>query len=101
MTELIKREEAIDAIEETDWYHINREGKLVHGATSDGEALYKAGDIYKALRNVPAADQAEDYERGRKEAWEIAQTAFGSTLTLYEAEDYVRILKGMQTDERR
>lgn len=99
MSELIKREDAIDAIEETDWYHIDREGELVRGAASDGEALYKAGDVYQALRNVPTIDmaEAEAYERGRKEAWEIAQTAFGSTLTLYEAEDYIRILKEVRS----
>lgn len=99
MSELIKREDVIDAIEEIGWYHISHEGDLVRGATSDGEALYKAKDVYKALEEVPTIEmaEAEAYERGCKEAWEIAQTAFGSTLTLYEAEDYIRILKEVRS----
>lgn len=30
------------------------------------------------------------YERGKREAWEIAQTVFDSTVTLYEAEDVAK-----------
>ena len=31
-----------------------------------------------------------DYERGRQEAWDIAQKVFDSTVTLYEAEDVAK-----------
>ena len=31
-----------------------------------------------------------DYERGRQDAWDIAQKVFGSTVTLYEAEDVAK-----------
>lgn len=59
MSDLIRRSDAIEAIEETDWYHINRDGDLVSGARSDGTALYKAGDVYKALNAVPTIDAVE------------------------------------------
>ena len=60
MSDYISREEAIEAIENTDWYHINRSGELVHGANSnDDTPLYKADDVYKAIDAVPAADVVE------------------------------------------
>ena len=56
----ISREAAIEAIENTDWYHINHSGELVHGANSnDDTPLYKADDVYKAIDAVPAADVVE------------------------------------------
>ena len=54
--DLIRREDAIDAIERTGWYHINARGELVHGANSQEDVpLYKAEDIYKAIDGVPTA----------------------------------------------
>jgi len=54
MDELISRQEAIDAIESTDWYHI-KDGELVHGANSkEDEPLYKAKDIYSVIENLPS-----------------------------------------------
>ena len=50
----ISREQAIEAIGEVDWYHINRVGELVHGAASDETALYRAEDIYKAIESLPS-----------------------------------------------
>ena len=56
----ISREAAIEAIENTDWYHINHSGELVHGANSnDDTPLYKADDVYKAIDAVLAADVVE------------------------------------------
>ena len=56
----ISRQAAIDAIDETDWYHQNRNGEMVHGANSAvHQAWYKADDIYKALNAVPSADAVE------------------------------------------
>ncbi|MEF2838431.1 MAG: hypothetical protein U0N82_12000 [Oscillospiraceae bacterium] len=50
----------IDVIENTDWYHINPQGKLVAGANSqENIPLYKASDIHRALANAPAVDVAE------------------------------------------
>lgn len=59
MSDMIKRSDAIEAIEIVDWYHINRNGDLVSGARSDGTALYKAADVYKTLEEVPSADRPQ------------------------------------------
>lgn len=59
MTDYIKREDAIEAIENTDWYHINSQAEMVYGANSDlHQAWYSANDIYSAVENVPTADVA-------------------------------------------
>lgn len=56
MDDLIRRQEMILAMEDTDWYHINKDGQLVHGANSkEGEPLYKAEDVYKVLNDMPSA----------------------------------------------
>ena len=56
----ISRQAAVEAIESTDWYHINGNGELVSGANSqEHEPLYKASDIYAALEEVPSADVVE------------------------------------------
>ena len=53
--DLISRQAAIDAIEDTDWYHVAG-GELVHGANSkEDEPLYKAKDIYSVIENLPSA----------------------------------------------
>lgn len=57
MGDLIKRSDAIDAIECVTWYHQNRNKDMVSGANSDEhQAWYKADDVYKALEAVPSAD---------------------------------------------
>lgn len=54
--DVISRQAAIDAMEDVDWYHINKNGQLVHGANSkEDEPLYKAEDVYKVLNDVPSA----------------------------------------------
>lgn len=45
-----------DRIESTTWYHINRNGKLVEGASGREEALYKAEDIFRILEEMGASD---------------------------------------------
>lgn len=62
MSELIRKWDAIYAVEGVDWYHINERGELVKGANSrEDEPLYKAKDIYEALENVkPAQSELED-----------------------------------------
>ena len=53
--ELIKKSDAIEAIELVDWYHQNRNKDIVSGANSrEHQAWYKAEDIYEALEAVPA-----------------------------------------------
>ena len=57
MEELIRRSDAIEAIEVVDWYHQNRNKDMVSGAnSSEHQAWYKADDIYKALEALPAAE---------------------------------------------
>ena len=59
-TDLIKRNEAIEAIENIDWYHQNASKEMVSGANPDmHQAWYKADDIYKALESVPSAQPIE------------------------------------------
>ena len=54
--DLISRQDAIEAMEDVDWYHINSNGQLVHGANSkEDEPLYKAEDVYKVLNDMPSA----------------------------------------------
>ena len=61
--DLIKRSDAIDAIELVDWYHQNRNKNMVSGANSDKhQAWYKSQDIYEALENVPSADRPQTEE---------------------------------------
>ena len=58
--DLIKRSDAIDAIELVDWYHQNRNKDMVHGANSDEhQAWYKSQDIYEALENIPSANRPQ------------------------------------------
>ena len=69
MNDLIDRQLAIDAMENVDWYHINKDGQLIHGANSEeDEPLYKAEDIYNVLEQLPSAEpeliEREAYIRG-------------------------------------
>ena len=60
--DIIKRSDAIDAIELVTWYHQNRNKDMVSGANSDEhQAWYKADDVYKALEAVPSADRPQGY----------------------------------------
>lgn len=58
MSDLIRRKDAVDAIERTDWYHINKRGELVHGANGEEDVpLYKADDVYKAIAETPGVEE--------------------------------------------
>lgn len=60
MDDLIRRSDAIEAIEEVVWYHQNRNKDMVSGANSDEhQAWYKADDVYKALEAVPSTDRPQ------------------------------------------
>ena len=52
MNDLISREATIDAMENTDWYHQNQNGEMVHGASSEDQAWYKAEDVYGVLERM-------------------------------------------------
>ena len=55
MDDLISRQAAIDAVENTDWYHQNANNDMVLGATDEHQAWFKAEDVYSALESVPSA----------------------------------------------
>lgn len=59
-SDLIRRSDAIQAIEDVAWFHQNRNKDLVSGASDEGEAWYRAQDIYDALDNVPTARREND-----------------------------------------
>ena len=57
MSDLISRQATVNAIEDVDWYHQNKNGEMVLGANSaEHQAWYKADDIYEALNSVPYAE---------------------------------------------
>lgn len=56
--EYIEREVVIAALENTDWYTINKKGKIVLGASNGDSALFKANDMFALLRKAPTADVA-------------------------------------------
>ena len=56
LNDTISRAAVVDEIEGVDWYHINRNGEMVHGANdAEHQAWYKADDIYAAIERVPPA----------------------------------------------
>ena len=61
-SDLISRAELIEAIEDTDWYSPNRNGKLTQGAKDESEAWYKYEDIYKAINNLPSCHNCIECE---------------------------------------
>lgn len=54
--DLIGREALKETIDKIPWYHINSHGEFVEGAHDDGDALYKAEDIYNAIDNAPTVN---------------------------------------------
>lgn len=51
-TEFIRREDLIDAIDGTDWYRLC-ENKILCGANSESDSLYKIDEIIEAIKNLP------------------------------------------------
>lgn len=56
MADYIDREAVIDNLELVDWYHVNRDGKLVSGAASDLDAFVRYDDAEKAIKAASPAD---------------------------------------------
>lgn len=54
MTDLISRSAALEDAELIDWYHINQNGRLVSGSTSDDVSYVKFDDVISMLKNAPA-----------------------------------------------
>ena len=66
----ISRKATIDAMESVDWYHINKEGQLTHGANSEEhEPLYKAKDVYTVLNKMPSAQPEPLSDAYTKAVW--------------------------------
>ena len=84
-----------DAIEHiTNWLCEEELRKNIHPNRKLNQFL--ATDMLaKCPRIAKKTEPQTDYERGKRDAWKIAQTVFDSTLTLYEAED---IAKQMDID---
>ena len=58
--DLIKRQYAIDAIENITWYHQNANKDMICGANSEEhQAWYKIEDVYKALNCIPSAQSEQ------------------------------------------
>lgn len=56
MCDLISRSAAFEDAELINWYHVNQNGKLVSGSTSDDESYVKFDDVISMLKNAPAID---------------------------------------------
>lgn len=55
-SDCISRQQAVEAIEDVDWYHVNSKGELVHGSTSEEESWYRADEVYKAIESLPPVE---------------------------------------------
>lgn len=54
---LVDADRLTDVIELIDWYHLNKNGEMVHGANDDlHQPWYKSDDIYDAIRNAPTVE---------------------------------------------
>lgn len=62
--DLISRQDVIDAIETTTWYHQNKSLEMVSGANSkEHQAWYKAEDVFDAIENVPSTEDLSSVEQ--------------------------------------
>ena len=72
LNDTISRAAVVDEIDGVDWYHINKNGEMVHGANdAEHQAWYKADDIFAAIERVPSAQPVEDASAmcGECDAW--------------------------------
>ena len=58
MTDAISRSAVLAGAEEIDWYHVNQNGKLVSGSTSDDVSYVKYDDVVHMLEDAPSLDVA-------------------------------------------
>ena len=57
---LIDANALMDTVEGINWYHIDKLGYLASGANSQEHTpIYKAEDIYNAIKNAPTVDAVE------------------------------------------
>ena len=96
LNDTISRAAVVDAIEGVDWYHINKNGEMVHGANdNDHQAWYKAEDIYKAVESVPPAQQWIPWDSGKfpKESGTYTVTAYDGATKRVTYAKYQKRLK--------
>lgn len=58
MCDAISRSAVLEGAENIDWYHVNQNGKLVSGSTSDDVSYVKYDDVVHMLKNAPSFDVA-------------------------------------------
>ena len=59
----IKRSDALEQLESIDWYHVNRDGKLVSGATSDDDPFVRYDAVEEMLKALPTAIDGDMYRK--------------------------------------
>lgn len=96
MDGLIRRSDAIRAIEERsfavrDSYTVKAIIRSIKAVEPKAESIIEACALETATR--------EAYEEGMADAWKIAQAVFASEVTLYEAMDVMRCMKGADNNE--
>ena len=96
MDDMISRAAVVDTIEGVDWYHINKNGEMVHGANdAEHQAWYKADDIYAAIKALPSAQQWIPWDRGKfpKESGTYTVTAYDGATKRVTYAKYQKRLK--------
>ena len=53
MSKYIKKKHLKQAVEQLTWHHINRDGKLVSGASNEDEAFVKYTDVKRIVKALP------------------------------------------------
>ena len=80
----IEREIAIDRLEGIGWFHVNDEGRLVPGGTSQMETYVPYKEVETMLNSIPADDVAP-VRHGRWNVgawgWECSERAIESNNT--------------------
>ena len=77
MDDLSSRSALQEVLDETDWYHISEDGKLVWGAHSEDDGLYRVRDICDALKEATAIDAVEVVRCGDCKFAEISINIIG------------------------
>ena len=62
------------------------------------EAITNVSDLPSVTAETDIDDYMKGYDHGAADTWKIAQTVFGSTVTLYEAMDVARCMKGVEDE---
>lgn len=77
-----------------------------YGEFMDGsDCAFTKREVLKTIKNAPSViaetdidDYMKGYDHGTADAWKIARIIFDSDVTLYEAMDVVKCMKGAKDD---